>query len=244
MFILGLLAAVLVMTGEAPADPRDGKTLVFQEEFNRYRDDVWSTRQPATTFSKPDPDCVRVVDSKLVLTVREDPDNPGHYLTGHIGTQGKREFDAYGYFEAKVKFPTEPGVLSAFWLQTTEDYIPGQSEIDVVENYGNRTVHHTIWFRDPGQLIGQFHQPAPHIDTDLGYRDAQAEFHRYGVLWEPDGYTFFVDDQPVGRLTEGLSARPKFLVLSMKVPDYLLDRLDPALIAAQRVRVKWVRVWQ
>lgn len=227
---------------------REGKTLVFEDEFNQLRPEVWSTRETAFTTksstARADTGCARVADSILVLSVQPDAANPGKYLTGHIGTQGKREFDAYGYFEANVKFPTEPGVLCGWWLQTTEDYIPGQAEVDVVENGGTRTVHHTIWYRDPGQLAGQFHEPKPHLDTDLGSRDAQAIFRRYGVLWDATGYTFYVDDQPVGRLTEGLSDRPKYLVLSIKIPDYLLDVFDPALVAEYKMRVKWVRVWQ
>lgn len=228
--------------------PRDGKTLVFEEEFNRWRPEVWATRATAfttkSTAARGDQSCLSFADSVLTLSVRPDPANPGKYLTGHIGTQGLREFDAFGYFEANVKFPGEPGVLSGWWLQTTEDYIPGQSEIDVVENGGTRTVHHTIWYRELGMLADQFVEPPPHIASDLGSRDAQAVFHRYGVLWDATGYTFYIDDVKVGRLTEGLSDRPKFLVLSIKIPNYLLDNFDPALLDAYKMRVKWVRVWQ
>lgn len=229
-------------------DPRTGKSLVFQEEFNRYRTDVWSTRASEftdkSTCAKADPGCARTKEGALILSVKPDPENPGKWLTGHVGTENKREFDAYGYFEARVKFPAVPGVLCGWWLQTTEDYIPGQAEVDIVENGGTRGVWHTVWYRLLGMLAEEFVNPPPRVTYDLGSRDAQATYHRYGVLWEPDGYTFYVDDQPVGTLTEGLSDRPKFLVLSIKIPDYLLSRFDPAAVADYKMRVKWVRVWQ
>lgn len=228
-------------------DPTTGLSLVWNEEFNRWRD-AWTTRQTLFTqdseCAKADPSCARITDGQMILSVRDDPKNPGKYLTGHVGTQGRKEFNAYGFFEARVKFPAIPGTLCGWWLQTTEDYIPGQAEVDVAENGGRRVIQHTIWYRDPGQGIGEFHEPPPHIESNLGSRDAQAQYHDYGVLWTPAGYTFTIDRQPMGTLTEGLSDRPKFLVLSIKIPNYLLKTFDPESIRDYKMRTKWVRVWQ
>jgi hypothetical protein len=180
----------------------------------------------------------------MVLSVRPDPDAPGFYLTGHIGTQGRQEFNAYGYYEAMVQMPVLPGVLCGWWLAPTEDYIVGQSEVDVVENGLGGRVHNTIWFRVLGMDAGEFVEPPPQITTDLGRASDLGVKHRYGVLWTPLGYTFYIDRVPVGQLIEGLSDRPKFLVLSMKMPKYLFKLFEADRYREYKMRVHWVRVWQ
>lgn len=258
--LLGLLLSTLTSPAPAKAvlmlaDPREGLTLVWRDNFNSWNDD-WSTRQTAFTegqsCAKADPGCARVHDGLMTLSVRQDPDNPGKYLTGHVGTQGRREFSAFGYYEAMLRFPAIYGVLAGWWLQTTEDYLSDdpltpvnerQAEIDIAECGGRPTVHHTIWYRDEGQLAGQFHEPAPHIATRMP-KDTQGNWHTYGLLWTANSYTFYIDREPVGSLTEGLNERPKFPVLSIKIPDYLLDDLDLEHLKDYKLRAKYVAVWQ
>jgi beta-glucanase (GH16 family) len=254
MWFSGLMTGLLMTT---MLHPTAGRELVWQDEFNRWRP-AWSTRQTWFTekqsCARAAGSCARTRDGELILSVQPDPENAGKYLTGHIGTQGAKVFSGYGsYFVAKVAFPRVPGVLCGWWLAPAEDYTSDDpatpanergSEVDIAENGGRRVVHHTIWYRDPGQGAEQFHEPAPHFATNLGYPKAQADYHTYGVLVEEDGYTFDVDGKPVGRITEGISDGPWFLVFSIKLPDYLLDTFDPATIREQKMRVKWVRAYR
>jgi beta-glucanase (GH16 family) len=186
----------------------------------------------------------------MVLSIRKDPDNPGKYLTGHVGST--KTFNGYGYFEANVKFPAVFGALNGWWLAPRFDYAPDDPstpenernvEIDIAECGGRSVIQHTVWYRDPGQLAGQFHKPPPHISTDLP-KDAQAQYHRYGVLWEPTGYTFYIDRKAVGTVTGGLSSGAVFPILSIKMPLYLLDDFDVDRITEYKMRTKWIRVWQ
>jgi len=228
-------------------NPKSGKTLVFRDEFNTWNS-VWSTRESAytteSTCAKASVLCARTHDGKMVLSVREDTDNPGKYLTGHIGTKGDKQF-TYGYFEAKIEFPAIRGALCAWWLQTTEDYIPGQAEIDIAENGGGSKIWHNVYWRDLGQTEGQFHDPPVKISTDLGKGDKQADQHVYGLDWLPDRYDFYIDDKKVATTTEGLSDRPKFLVLSIKLPDYLVNgSFNPSQLKEYKMKTSWVKVWQ
>ena len=47
------------------------------------------------------------------------------------------------------------------------------------------------------------------------------EYHYFGMLWEPDWYTFFVDGVQDGeKITEPVSHIPQFLLLSTEVRGY------------------------
>lgn len=225
--------------------PTTGMSMVWHDEFDYWKP-TWSTRQTAYTDDQPcaraDVSCARVSDGQMILSVRKDPDSPGKYLTGHVGA--KHEFSAYGYYEAKVEFPSIPGVLCGWWLAPTEDYIVGQSEIDIVENGLGGRVNSTIWYRIEGMGAGEFVEPPPRITTDLGPASTLAAKRRYGVLWTPLGYTFYIDGVPTGTLTEGLSDRPKFSVLSVKIPKYLQDDFLPERIRDYKMRIYWIRAWK
>lgn len=187
--MIGLLAAGLAMlhAGSGALRPEDRGTLVFEDNFNRWKP-AWTTRQvdftESSSCARADASCARTANGEMILSVQTDPATPGAYLTGHVGTQHAREF-TYGYFETKAK-----------------------------------------------------------TQTDLGGRGAQAEWHTYGLDWRPDRYDFYVDGQLVATTTEGLSDRPKFLVLSILAKDFEIGLLDQARLREYKARFKYVRVWQ
>lgn len=220
----------------------DHGTLVFEDTFDKWNPD-WTTRQvdytSTATCAHAAVQCARTFSGQMILSVREQ--SPGKYLTGHVGTQGRQEF-TYGYFETRAKFPVLRGTQAAFWLQTTEDYRPGQAEIDAVENFGRPAVWHNVYWRVAGQDAGEF----LHVRhrTDLGLDGAQASWHTYGLDWLPDRYDFYVDGVLVNTITEGLSNRPKFLILSILIEDFEVKDFDPTRLSDYKARFKYVRVWQ
>lgn len=219
-----------------------GSILTWHDDFDDPDlDPAWSTRAPDYVTNQCGPRCVRVRDGQLILSTRTDP--AGDLVGGMVRTEGLRNFAPYGYFEARVRFPAVRGTLASWWLQSVDEYAsPAETEVDVAENGGTPRVHHVVWWRDPGQNAGEFHTPAPHLVTDLGSRDAQHDWHTYGVRWRPDGYRFYVDGDPVGTISEGLSDTPKYLVLSIRAPGFAAEHLDPTHL--YQMRVDWVRVWQ
>jgi beta-glucanase (GH16 family) len=47
------------------------------------------------------------------------------------------------------------------------------------------------------------------------------EFHTFGVLWEEDGYTFFIDGVQDGeKITDPVSHIPQFILISTEVNGY------------------------
>ena len=48
------------------------------------------------------------------------------------------------------------------------------------------------------------------------------EYHTFGMLWTKDGYTFYVDGVKDGHVSEIVSHRPQFILISTEVNGYRL----------------------
>ena len=46
------------------------------------------------------------------------------------------------------------------------------------------------------------------------------EYHRFGLLWDETGYTFYVDGVENGKITKFCTARPEFILISTEVRGY------------------------
>lgn len=166
------------------------------------------------------------------------------YHTGMISTQGKYE-PRYGYLECRYQAQQQPGHWSAFWLQTPTMGNPMGApaaagvEIDVQEylatpKYKDKVQHTLHW-----DGYGKEHK-SKHVEKvvpGLG-----AGFHTFGVEWTPTEYIFYTDGVETGRMTEAVSQRSEYLILSVEVGNWADDiaaaKLPDAMV------VDYVRVWQ
>lgn len=116
---------------------------------------------------------------------------PADYIGGAVSTYGKFS-QAYGRFEARIKYPSHTGVglHSGFWMnpqKLTYGVWPASGEIDVAEwfsyaadkafpslHYTGRTKADTGW------------------DCAIGAADV---FHTYAVEWGPTQMSFLYDGQ-------------------------------------------------
>ena len=204
----------------------------FYSDF-RVKDDRWKTRH--VQDGEASDRCVEQRgDGTMRLRVRKD--KHGEIITGHVSTAQDYTF-TYGLAEVRMKFMAPEGAHSAFWLQTTEDYIPGQAEIDVVEHFGKKSLWHNVYWRMPGQGIGEF--TSAKIRTKVV---DPTQWHTYGVLWTPAGYVFKIDGQTVGVTTDGVSDRPKMLVLSILSNDWERPNLQTDALWRYRTMIDWVKV--
>lgn len=54
-----------------------------------------------------------------------------------------------------------------------------------------------------------------------GFEGASTEeFHRFGLLWDETGYTFYVDGKEDGKIEKLITARPEFILISTEVKGY------------------------
>lgn len=176
------------------------------------------------------------------------------WASGKITTAGKVSF-TYGYIEARIKAPKGAGTWPAFWMLNTtiaKDPWPFSGELDVMEFKGSapQITYGTVHYANAG---GNHTWNGGTKDTMI---DLSEDFHRYGMLWEPDEITFFVDDNvihKVARTTTGLEfwpfgknrsgADPKFyIILNLAMGGHFGGAVDSGLSSAT-LSIDWVRYY-
>lgn len=161
-----------------------------------------------------------------VLTITAAPPGtsasgyPGSWQSGLISTQGNFS-QTYGYFEIRADFSNNPDAWDAFWLLPNQQSpqsssANGHQELDVVEHYGNndRGVYSTIHTTDPqppGTTWQQTRQVYSEMPNPNGY-------HTYGMNWQADRISFYVDGQLVGsQATPSDLHSPMYLLANLAV---------------------------
>ena len=164
---------------------------------------------------------------------------PGSHESGLISTEGNFS-QTYGYFEMRAQTSGAPGSWDAFWmLPNTAAANPsnasGWQELDVVEHYGgnDKGVYSTIHTTDqtpniPWQQNRQVYSETAGLSTS---------YHTYGMDWEPDKISFYVDGK-----FEGSQATPS----DMHSPMYLLANLatqSDASASAMTTKIDYIRAF-
>jgi len=136
-----------------------------------------------------------------------------------IGKLKKSMFThGYGYYECRCRLQQKPGWWSAFWVQSpiigaSLDPAVSGVEIDIMESFkpGNIVKHNII---TGGYGLDTVKARVGGMDLD------ETVFHRFGLLWDETGYTFYVDGIEDGKVTEHLTAIPEFILISTEVKGY------------------------
>jgi beta-glucanase (GH16 family) len=140
------------------------------------------------------------IDGKghLVFTAMKEGDK---YIGGCVRTKGKFEH-ACGYYVARIECQKQTGHWAAFWLhnecvkQVGNDGRDG-TEIDIMEKF---------WLDDRVQLALHWDGYEKHHKWEgkvVMVPDVMHGFHTFGVLWLPDGYTFYIDGKVAWRSSAG-----------------------------------------
>ncbi len=178
-------------------------------------------------------------------TAKEDCWGGG--LIWPIGKFQKHKFlHTYGYYECRCKLQKKPGWWSAFWLQSPIIGCCDNPEIagvenDIMESFEpGKIIHHCNHYNG----YGDDHMEA---DAGTGMDISPDEFHTFGMLWTPEGYTFYVDGKEDGHVSAPVSKIPQFILLSTEVNGYRQKELAPTEEAKRAVGdefvVDYVRVF-
>ena len=157
-------------------------------------------------------------------------DRPGNKDTWDVAPFRPPLFQhRYGYYEVRCKLQREELWWSAFWLQspnigTHPDPRIAGVEVDVMESFYPGTVipHFLHWggYASDHRFATTMaeHRWAKRTDA---LSVAEDEFHRFGVLWEEDGYTFFIDGEQSGpKLTQAVSHTEQFILIGTECKGY------------------------
>jgi autotransporter-associated beta strand protein len=224
-----------------------GYHLAFDDEFNgtSLADTqfgyIW-TGYPGADFTS---DAVSVGGGSLTLTSYSTYDGSGNLVKnfgGAVSTQGSssdRQF-AYGYYEARILFHNAGTNNPAFWLECDNRLRSGPAtlgnEVDILEHvdYQPNVLNANMYFGDDTSVAnhtnayrgtwgttstsGQWHYRP--TTTDMGVTPLEDNWHTYGLLWTPTGYTAWVDGHLAWTETNtaAISNSPEYVVFD-NAPD-------------------------
>jgi serralysin len=102
-----------------------------------------------------------------------------HYSSGLLESNYAQ---TYGYFEIRAELPQGQGLWPAFWLLGSDN-----KEIDVLEALGS----------DTKTANNAVHSNAVPAMGNASFNPYATGFHTYGVLWDPQHVTYYIDGAPV-----------------------------------------------
>ena len=270
----------VTVEGRAPSLLPEGKTfkLVWNDEFDgttldeskwSYRTNFWGRN--AHWFAKPEDGCVEVGGGVVKLKVKKLAN--GQFVSPQLQTGelvwdipalenpkgfwwlGKRRkakfLHKYGYYECRCRLQQFAGWWSAFWMQSEMQGACINPELAGIE-------HDIMESFDPGEVLSShFHYNGYGPDYKgfhIGSRTLDLEktaYHTFGLLWEPDGYSIYVDGRFRGKSSQAVSHIPEFVLISTECKWYRNNRmtgkgvsgLDAAAAANDEFVVDYVRVY-
>jgi beta-glucanase (GH16 family) len=236
-----------------PTPPIAGNwQMIFDDEFDGTTlNPVWHTAQywdhSVTVVGKGeleayDASGVSVSGGQLQLTARADDQYGVPYVSGLVMTGGDQSNPAqptfnfqYGYLEVSAKIPKGQGLWPAIWMMPAS-YQDQDGEIDVMEVLGGNTTQ-------PYFTVHRFGQMEQH--TLIG-ADLSAGFHTYGVDWEPNKITWYLDGVAVATCTNPslIPQVPMYPIMNLAVGG---DWGGPPSSTTQfpaTMDIDYIRVWQ
>lgn len=158
------------------------------------------------------------VDGQGNLKLRVSEEN-GTVYAGAVRTHNKYN-QKYGYFEVRCRVPQIKGGWAAFWMMPYGNKVGEEgndgTELDIFEsiNGWNGKIQHALHWDG----YGSEHQKASHSMTNWGLYDGQ--FHKFGMMWTPDEYIFYIDDAETWRSSAGgVSDVEQYMKLTMEVSN-------------------------
>jgi beta-glucanase (GH16 family) len=164
----------------------------------------------------------------------------------------------FGYYECRCKLQKGDNWWSAFWLQSPTigchiDEKKAGVEVDIMESFiGGHYSPHYIHYGGYGknhQFATTYHEHA--YSGIKGMKKLKEGWHVFGLLWEEDGYTFFIDGVQNGRkITEVVSHADTFVLIGTEpngyrgyIPGHVKDNPHYKIVENDEFIVDYVRVF-
>lgn len=149
-----------------------------------------------------------------IMRLRADRQSNGRWRTSVITTMGK-QFQTYGFFEARLKLPRGSGMWPGWWLMR-EDKVWPDGEVDMLESNG-------YW---PKLYAPNFHwvdSSGTHRSQALYYQgngDLGADFHVYGCHWQAGRFDFYLDGKLIHTVANQYVTKvPMYILLSLEISN-------------------------
>jgi beta-glucanase (GH16 family) len=237
-------------TGPTPPPISGTWNLSFNDNFDTLNPSTWTDEYwwggNAGTQATFDPNNVSVSNGTLSLTAthQSETSNTGvanPYTSGLISTGGIAGIQplgfsfTYGYIEVRTRIAPGQGMWSALWMLPVSHQ--DNYEMDVFENLG----------RAPTTFQGFVHN-APNYGSGVASLDFNMtqDYHVYGMDWEPDHVTWYVDGNAVATVTNTslISTQAMYLMLNLDVGGAWAGFPDSTTPQSSSWLVDYLRVWQ
>ena len=193
----------------------DNYSLIWEDNFNKENLDLnkWNYRYLGKRKNAiNDISTVNILDSKYLELSLIKKEN--HIYSSMISTENSFQIK-YGYFEAMIKLPKEKGLQAAIWLQSStygqkiNDLEFSGAEIDIIEYVRSspNKVYHSIYYNGYGKDKIKI-QSSTKIDSE--------KWNKIALLWNKNGYYFFINDELVYQTSQGLSHAKQYIILSVE----------------------------
>lgn len=189
----------------------DGKQLVWSDEFNysglpdpaKWSYDVgdacdkpagcgWGNNE-LQHYTENKLGNARVENGHLIIEAHKEKTGNSTYSSARLVSRKKGDW-TYGRIEIRAKLPSGVGTWPAIWMLPSANKYggwPQSGEIDIMEHVGfaRDTVYGTVHTKAYNHMYGT------HKGGNIILKDAEQEFHVYGINWKENTMDFFVDDQ-------------------------------------------------
>ena len=169
----------------------------------------------------------------------------------------------YGYYECRCRLQQMSGWWTAFWMQTPMQGCsldPRQAGIehDIMESFRpGVVVPHCFHYNGYGDDYKGFKCPRVKKNNEALLSLDKTQFHTFGMLWEPDGYTFYIDGRQRGPKVgagedEAVSQAEEFILVTTEAKWYRnnhmtgegVPELADAVAAGDEFLIDFVRVYE
>ena len=222
--------------------------------WNVYGDNYWDKQ---THWSRNDVlvggGVVKLRYEKKTGFNNDDPkQKPSDYAAGYLHTYD-RWTQRYGYFEARMKLPTTPGLWPAFWMMPDrgpaagpeqwkrQDTGNGGMEFDVMEHL-TRWGHYRYNIAMHYDGYGRDHKV---VGSDKIYVQPDKDgFLTCGLLWTPGSAIYYCNGREVLRWEDPrVSSVPAILMFTVPAGGWDNSALDETKLPSD-FTIDYVRVWQ
>jgi len=183
LLAVSVLGAFAVLQAAPPEHSR--WRLTFSDEFAASPLDKkkWEVAaQPYThILSSRWPENVELRDGVCRLLTKKEKRGGQDWTTGHMWSRTFRQ--KYGYFEARYRYGSAPGLNNAFWLMSDNSNL----EIDINEGHYPSLVNMNVHERKG--KIRLLNDPLKWFTSD----DLSNGYHVYGLEWNQDELIWYVD---------------------------------------------------
>jgi beta-glucanase (GH16 family) len=168
----------------------------------------------------------------LRLITRKERVGDKEWTTGMIGT-GNHFRQAYGYWEARMRYAAAPGLNNAFWTNPGKDPSgkPGW-EIDVNEGHWPNTINASLHQEGLPSKSKSWRAPV----------DLSKDFHTYACLWNQKEVIYFWNGKEIDRKPNTHAQRPGPVIFSTAIFPWAGSITDA--LHNTSMDVDWVRVWK